>query len=84
MNNTVGVFWLNAAETWVDIDKQVASASDKAKMNTFFMSETGMLDVFFLMGPRFSNVNKQFSRLTGPALFPPVNDKLFNVQGLHL
>lgn len=70
-NNTVGVFWLNAAETWVDIDKQIALASNKANMNTFFMSETGMLDVFFTMGPQFSNVNKQFSRLTGPALFPP-------------
>lgn len=90
-NITVGVFWLNAAETWVDIRKEakesstvmesivnfVSGSSDKAKeiktgLNTHFMSETGIIDVFFMLGPNPYDVTRQYSRLTGTATLPPL------------
>ena len=91
MNHTSGVFWLNAAETWVDIEKQSEGAGDsnfvknivnlvagsssqdvKPGINAYFMSETGIVDVFFVLGPSPYDVMRQYSRLTGTAPIPPV------------
>jgi alpha 1,3-glucosidase len=42
--HTVGVFWFNSAETWVDVTE------DKDGMDTHWFSESGIIDVFFLLG----------------------------------
>lgn len=83
--HTVGVFWHNAAETWVDInnskDVNVVSSlvnlvsGNKAdnSVDAHFMSESGIVDLFVLMGPTFVDTIKQYSKLTGTAPLPQVN-----------
>ncbi|GLH04970.1 uncharacterized protein GBIM_10615, partial [Gryllus bimaculatus] len=79
---TVGVLWLNAAETWVDIlssgDQTVVSSivnfvsgSDPTpQVDAHFISETGIIDVFFNLGPRPLDVFRQYTKLTGTAPLP--------------
>lgn len=81
--NTVGVFWHNAAETWVDIhsnldDNMVSSivnfvsgSTKPAQVDAHFMSETGVMDVFFCLGPKPHDVLRQYTGLTGTAPLPP-------------
>jgi hypothetical protein len=59
---SVGVFWLNAAETWVDIVKSQKNpntlSTEKRSTHTHWMSENGLLDVFFLrVRPRVMYTN---------------------------
>lgn len=78
---TVGVFWNNAAETWVDIhttERNVVSSivnfvsgSHKTESpNAHFMSESGIIDVYILMGPKPLDVFQQYTQLTGTAPLP--------------
>lgn len=48
--------------------------------NAHFMSETGIVDVFLLLGPSFYDVMRQYSRLTGAAPIPPVSTKRGNLK----
>ncbi|XP_072933966.1 neutral alpha-glucosidase AB [Epargyreus clarus] len=79
---TVGVFWHNSAETWVDVvnynDATVVSSlvnlvtgGNKKKIDTRFMSESGIVDVFVMMGDTPNQVFRQYTRLTGVAEIPP-------------
>ncbi|XP_031625087.1 neutral alpha-glucosidase AB-like isoform X1 [Contarinia nasturtii] len=68
---TAGVFWMNAAETWVDIynqdlQKNVSSSGSAAH----FMSESGIVDAFILLGETPQNTFKQYTDLTGVAPLP--------------
>jgi alpha 1,3-glucosidase len=63
---SVGLFWFNPSETFVDI-----STSDKRK-STHWMSESGWIDMFILPGPSPDAVFRQFTSLTGRAQLPPV------------
>ena len=52
-NSSVGVFWLNAAETWIDIVKHKSTSnplalglSSKKTTQTHWFSESGQLDLF--------------------------------------
>lgn len=77
-----GVFWMNAAETWVDIynrnsEKNVLSSivnmvsgSDKEPLAAHFMSESGIVDTFILLGETPLNTMKQYVDLTGTAPLP--------------
>ncbi|KAM0332416.1 hypothetical protein ACHAQA_002696 [Verticillium albo-atrum] len=71
----VGVFWLNAAETWIDITK-VKSSSDSPSMGpttdtmTHWISEAGLLDVFIFLGPTPENVLASYTALTGTTAMP--------------
>lgn len=80
---TVGVFWHNAAETWVDIQnvnsaknvmstivEYVAGSRQNEDPIAHFMSESGIIDVFILMGPTPNDAFKQYSDLTGVAPLP--------------
>ncbi|CAZ81178.1 unnamed protein product [Tuber melanosporum] len=75
--STVGVFWLSAAETWVDVIKTKqnphALTTEKASTQTHWISESGLLDVFVLLGPDAAWVYRQYGELTGfttlPAMF---------------
>ncbi|XP_011184104.1 neutral alpha-glucosidase AB isoform X2 [Zeugodacus cucurbitae] len=78
---TAAVYWQNAAETWVDIDtaeKNVVSSivnfvSGSRKTDApaaHFMSESGIIDVFVLLGPSPLDTFKQYTSLTGTAPLP--------------
>ncbi|XP_053682461.1 neutral alpha-glucosidase AB [Sabethes cyaneus] len=81
--STTGVYWQNAAETWVDIfvpeqEKNVMSSivnfvsrstqEDPPAAN--FISESGIIDVFVLTGPSPLDAFRQYTDLTGKAPLP--------------
>ena len=77
-NSTVGVFWLNGAETWVDIVKSKSGSnplslgtSSSIDTETHWISETGVLDVFVLLGPSPKEIIKTYTDLTGTTSMPP-------------
>lgn len=61
IRRTVGVFWLNAAQTFVDINRI------PYQVESLFVSEAGILDFFVLTGPTFDDCAIQYIKLTGPA-----------------
>ena len=76
-NSTVGVFWLNAAETWVDIVKSKVSSNPlslgtraKTDTNTHWFSESGVLDIFVFLGPTSKDIIQTYSELTGYTQLP--------------
>jgi len=76
-DSTVGVFWLNAAETWVDVVKSKTSSNPlslgvggKTDTRTHWFSESGLLDVFVFLGPSSRDVMQAYSDLTGPSQLP--------------
>ncbi|XP_043931310.1 neutral alpha-glucosidase AB [Protopterus annectens] len=82
---TLGLFWHNAAETWVDISSNTAGKTLFGKMLDFvqganeipqtdvrWMSESGIIDVFVLLGPSPFDVFKQYASLTGTQALPPL------------
>ncbi|KIX08989.1 uncharacterized protein Z518_00067 [Rhinocladiella mackenziei CBS 650.93] len=77
-DSTVGVFWLNAAETWVDIVKSQHGANpptlglggDVVDTHTHWMSESGLLDVFVMLGPKPQDLARSFGELTGYTQLP--------------
>ncbi|XP_018420919.1 PREDICTED: neutral alpha-glucosidase AB isoform X1 [Nanorana parkeri] len=84
IHRTLGIFWLNAAETWVDITSNTAGKTLFGKMlqymqgggetpqtDVHWMSESGIVDVFLLLGPSPSDVFKQYASLTGTQALPP-------------
>lgn len=83
VSKTVGLFWLNTAETWVDVagnsDENVVSSivnyvsggTKVAQVETHFMSESGIVDVFVLLGPKPHDVFKQYADLVGTSFLPP-------------
>ncbi|CAG9763272.1 unnamed protein product [Ceutorhynchus assimilis] len=80
--HTVGVFWHNAAETWVDINNSkdgnmvsslvnlVSGSKTEANVDARFMSESGAMDFFVLMGPTPRDAVKQYASLTGVHTLP--------------
>ncbi|OAV96772.1 hypothetical protein PTTG_12077, partial [Puccinia triticina 1-1 BBBD Race 1] len=91
--STVGVFWLNAAETWVDVEKaetspevveawkgrtEASAAGADAdegptgtSTQTYWMSESGILDLFVFLGPSSAEIFASFAALVGTTLLPP-------------
>ncbi|KAI4731961.1 putative alpha glucosidase II, alpha subunit [Aureobasidium sp. EXF-10728] len=76
-DSTVGVFWLNAAETWIDIVKFKSSANplslgigSHTDTQTHWFSESGLLDIFVFLGPTPKDVISSFSELTGYTQLP--------------
>lgn len=92
----MGLFWHNAAETCIDIssnlDDNVVSSivnfvsgnTKPAQVDAHFMSETGVLDVFFFLGPKPQDVFRQYTGLTGTAPLPPVRKIWFTLNWLKL
>uniref|UniRef100_G3SUA1 Glucosidase alpha, neutral C n=1 Tax=Loxodonta africana TaxID=9785 RepID=G3SUA1_LOXAF len=85
LGRTVGIFWLNASETLVEVNTeprveytltQMGSVAAKQKVRSrtdvHWMSESGIIDVFLLMGPTPFDVFKQYSHLTGTQAMPPL------------
>ncbi|KAH6665765.1 putative glucosidase 2 subunit alpha [Halenospora varia] len=76
-DSTVGVFWLNAAETWIDIIKEKQSHNplslgigSKTDTKTHWFSESGLIDVFVFLGPTPKDVTKAYGELTGYTQLP--------------
>ncbi|KAJ2564398.1 glucosidase II [Coemansia sp. RSA 1813] len=63
---TVGVFWLNASETLVDITRE----RDPCSVTTHWISETGVLDLFLMPGPSVADMYRQYSELVEPTPLP--------------
>eukprot|EP01130_Rhizamoeba_saxonica_P014693 TRINITY_DN6435_c0_g1_i1.p1 TRINITY_DN6435_c0_g1~~TRINITY_DN6435_c0_g1_i1.p1 ORF type:complete len:943 (+),score=212.21 TRINITY_DN6435_c0_g1_i1:24-2831(+) len=81
VNTTSAILWLNAAETWIDIEKQhkekgfidsLFGSSETENVHTHWMSETGIIDVFFFMGPSPKDIMRQYTYITGKPYLPPV------------
>ncbi|KAL9596493.1 MAG: hypothetical protein Q9219_005754 [cf. Caloplaca sp. 3 TL-2023] len=76
-DSTVGVFWLNAAETWIDIMKIKTSSNPLSlgiggtiDTQTHWFSESGLLDVFVFLGPTPKDIIQHYSELTGYSQLP--------------
>uniref|UniRef100_A0A665XFR7 Glucosidase, alpha; neutral AB n=1 Tax=Echeneis naucrates TaxID=173247 RepID=A0A665XFR7_ECHNA len=73
---TTGIFWLNAAETWVDISSntQLPAVQYHSPRFTYvrWISESGIIDVFIMLGPKPKDVFSQYASLTGTQSFPPL------------
>ncbi|KAJ2618295.1 glucosidase II [Coemansia sp. RSA 1804] len=69
---TVGVFWLNASETLVDItrEKRKEEGEDSGSVTTHWVSETGVLDLFLMPGPTVSDLYSQYADLVEPTPLP--------------
>eukprot|EP01090_Pellita_catalonica_P001556 TRINITY_DN11318_c0_g1_i1.p1 TRINITY_DN11318_c0_g1~~TRINITY_DN11318_c0_g1_i1.p1 ORF type:complete len:921 (-),score=130.25 TRINITY_DN11318_c0_g1_i1:38-2800(-) len=63
---TAGVFWLNSAETWVDLKDR-----EKGGRHAHWFSESGIIDFFVLYGPTPKDVLRQYAQLTGTTEQPP-------------
>ena len=71
--SSVGLFWLNAAEGWIDVKKEGQgwfSSGDK-QVDTFWMFESGVVDLFIMLGPGPKDVSRQYAALTGTTPLPP-------------
>lgn len=64
--STTGLFWFNPSETFVDVK------IDNDDSHTYWMSESGIVDLFFLAGPTPADVYRQYMKLTGPTPLPPM------------
>lgn len=76
-DSTVGVFWLNVAETWVDIVKSKGGSNPlslgkggKPTTQTHWISEAGIVDVFVFLGPTPQDLTKAYGELTGYNALP--------------
>jgi alpha 1,3-glucosidase len=76
-DSTVGVFWLNTAETWIDITKSTSltnplsmGVASQTTTTTHWISESGLLDVFVFLGPTPQDVIGAYSELTGYSQLP--------------
>lgn len=61
---TTGVFWVNSADTWIDINY------NDAGVRSHWMSENGVLDVVVFLGDSPADVLDQFTDLTGKPFLP--------------
>uniref|UniRef100_A0A8C7ULH1 Neutral alpha-glucosidase AB n=1 Tax=Oncorhynchus mykiss TaxID=8022 RepID=A0A8C7ULH1_ONCMY len=86
-HRTMGLFWLNAAETWVDVSSgQVGvcvtgshtGSSEVPQTDVRWISESGIIDVFIMLGPRPNDVFTQYSSLTGTQAFPPLSSLAYH------
>ncbi|XP_013407547.1 LOW QUALITY PROTEIN: neutral alpha-glucosidase C-like [Lingula anatina] len=77
---TVGFMWLNASETWVSISKetwvsiskQEKTRNERPQVMTHWVSESGVMDMFFMPGPSPWDIFKQYADLTGKSTLPPL------------
>ncbi|GAX83418.1 hypothetical protein CEUSTIGMA_g10843.t1 [Chlamydomonas eustigma] len=61
---TIGVFWLNAAEMFVDVSKEGSNTA------TQWIAESGIVDLFIFTGPGPAEVQQQYAEVTGPTAMP--------------
>ncbi|XP_065342751.1 neutral alpha-glucosidase AB [Cloeon dipterum] len=84
---TAGVLWLNAAETWVDIEGGAHKGSNVVSsivnfvsgsgtppppLEARFVSESGIIDAFLFLGPNPETVSKNYAEISGVTPLPPL------------
>lgn len=77
-HGTKGFFWLNAAEMQIDVlgdgwdagESRLSLPSDQKRIDTLWMSEAGIIDAFFFVGPGPKDVVKQYVSVTGMPSMP--------------
>lgn len=74
---TSGFFWLNAAEMQIDVlgdgwnaESGILLPSKQKRIDTFWMSEAGIVDTFFFVGPGPKDVLRQYTSVTGMPSMP--------------
>jgi len=60
---SLGLLWLNAAETWVDVERP----KDGHSVSTHWISESGIIDVWGFVGNTPAQVLFKYTALTGTA-----------------
>ncbi|KAI9297179.1 hypothetical protein K502DRAFT_288371 [Neoconidiobolus thromboides FSU 785] len=79
--HSAGLFWLNAAEMWIDVEKQEVKKHTKVNnfnlltlmtisSHTHWISESGLLDVFVFVEKDTKQVLKRYGELTGFTALP--------------
>ena len=75
--STVGLFWLNAAELWVDVTRSTRSSNPSSMgqkaptdTHTHWFFESGLVDVFVMLGPTPADISKTYGELTGFTQLP--------------
>ncbi|CAI4055947.1 glucan 1,3-alpha-glucosidase ROT2 SKDI_02G3350 [Saccharomyces kudriavzevii IFO 1802] len=68
-SSSTSVFWVNAADTWVDIRYD----SQQNKTMTHWISENGVLDVVVSLGEDIPTIIDRFTDLTGRPFLPPMS-----------
>ncbi|KAF7704399.1 neutral alpha-glucosidase C isoform X1 [Silurus meridionalis] len=83
-DRTLGVFWLNASETLVDLQygstyseqgedgPPVKKSRVNPQTDMSWVSESGRIDCFILLGPSPAQVFSQYAQLTGYQALPPL------------
>ncbi|KAK2826683.1 hypothetical protein Q5P01_020897 [Channa striata] len=80
---TLGVFWLNASETFVNIRYRPAERQDnqpptarrrqvQPETDVHWLSESGVIDCMVLLGPSPPQLFTQYAQLTGYQALPPL------------
>ncbi|XP_058472345.1 neutral alpha-glucosidase C [Solea solea] len=83
LDRTVGIFWLNASETFVNIN--YSSSEDQEEQtppvkrrrmrphtDVHWLSESGVIDCVVLLGPGPQQLFSQYAQLTGHQALPPL------------
>ncbi|KAG0489095.1 hypothetical protein HPP92_007906 [Vanilla planifolia] len=73
LKSSSGFFWLNAAEMQIDVlapGWDDPASADHDKIDTFWMSEAGIVDAFFFVGPDPKDVLYQYASMTGTLAMP--------------
>jgi len=79
-NTTTGFLWFNPSEAFIDISRSgggaagwfSSEASAPAATSAYWMSESGVVDVMMLPGPKPADVFAQYAKLTGVTPLPPL------------
>lgn len=64
--SSLGLFWVNSADTFVDIDK----TSDAESTKTHWISENGVLEFIIMVGSTANEINKKYGEITGYPQLP--------------
>ncbi|XP_053701962.1 neutral alpha-glucosidase C isoform X3 [Synchiropus splendidus] len=82
-DRSLGIFWLNASETFVNISHNPNDLQDEQTpplkrrrvqphTNVHWLSESGVIDCMVLLGPSPQQLFTQYAQLTGFQTLPPV------------
>ncbi|TKY88728.1 hypothetical protein EX895_002359 [Sporisorium graminicola] len=71
-DRAVSIFWLNGAETWIDLHKtnSASSKSSNVDSHSHFFSESGILDLFIFTSADAQTNMAHFTKMVGRTVLP--------------